>query len=164
VKTVKTVFVPHGYPVRSLSGIEQGAEVDLDVDGNTVAMRPARRFPDGLVEVVGSAEALEAVWAAINCTPVSDLWAEFHAAGFTDIWYAHPGPHCYKDYQLGRLMDHFGPRWHAGIWTGPEHDLVCVRACSTNKEANRYLSPGGWSPEEAVRCALAKRRELGGGS
>jgi hypothetical protein len=92
-----------------------------------------------------------------------DLWAEFHAAGFTDIWYAHPGPHCYEDYQLGRSMDNFGPRWHAGVWTGPEHDLVCVRTCSTNKEANRYLSPGGWSPEEAVRRALAKRRELGGG-
>lgn len=92
--------------------------------------------------------------------PIFDFWPEFHAAGFTEIWYAHPGPKPYIHYQQGNVGERFGPRWHAGVATGPQGDLICVQHCKTNEEAERYLSPGGWSPEEAVQLALAKRMEL----
>lgn len=88
------------------------------------------------------------------------VWAQFHAVGFTDIWYAHPGPRPYVEFQQGGSRERFGPRWHAGVWTGPNHDLICVKLCGTSEEAERSLSPGGWSPEEAVRLALQKREEL----
>jgi hypothetical protein len=95
---------------------------------------------------------------------VSDdaLWAEFHEAGFTDIWYAHPGPHPFA-HRFGTPRA-IGPRWHAGIWTGPHEDMICVKRCDTVEEANRCASPAGGSPEEATRLALAKLKEMGGGS
>jgi len=117
-------------------------------------MRPAVRFPDGHVEIVQE-------MAAESQSSNDDVWTQFHEAGFTDLWYAHPGPHPYVHYQRGGPRDRFGPRWHAGVVTGPKHDLVCVRACATREEANRCLSPSGWTPEEAVKLALAKRAELG---
>lgn len=71
--------------------------------------------------------------------------------GFTDIWYAHPGP------------GNFGwkERWHTGIWTGPEGDLLCVKHCETNKEAEEYLSPGGAAPFDALQKAVALCEEKG---
>jgi hypothetical protein len=89
-----------------------------------------------------------------------DLLRRFHAAGFTVLWYAHPGPREYTDYQPGGRSERFGPRWHAGIDTGPQGDLICVRPCLTNEEAERWLSPGGWTPDEAVDLALAKLERL----
>jgi len=78
-----------------------------------------------------------------------ELWRAFHDAGFMDITYFHPGPRNYR-------AEKFGPRWHAGVWTGPQRDLLCVKACETNEEAELCLSPGGWTPEEAVKLALEK--------
>jgi len=87
--------------------------------------------------------------------PVLDIWEQFHDAQFTDLWYANPGPGVHtQDGQKRYLHERFGPRWHAGVWTGPQQDLVCVKHCETNEEAERWLSPGGWTPEEAVRLAL----------
>ena len=68
---------------------------------------------------------------------------------------------------LGEIKDrpavlHFGPRWHVGVWTGPQLDLVCLKGCETNEEANVWLSPGGWTPEDAVQKAIEKLRELEG--
>lgn len=88
-----------------------------------------------------------------------ELERRFHKAGFMDIWYAHPGPHAY-DYYL-ELREKFGGRWHAGVFTGPQHDLICVKQCETNEEAERYLSPGAHSIAEAIEAALAKREDLG---
>jgi len=51
---------------------------------------------------------------------------------------------------------HYMPRWVCGVWTGPQRDLVCLKHCETNEEANEWLSPGGWTPEHAVRQAVAK--------
>lgn len=81
--------------------------------------------------------------------------AWFHEAGFTDLWYAHPGPRPYASYQpLGDDADRFGPRWHAGLW---RFDLVVVRGDVVDEaDAERWLSPGGWTPEDAVRRAVWK--------
>jgi len=78
-----------------------------------------------------------------------ELWRAFHDADFTDIWYAHPGPLNYR-------VEKYGPRWFAGIWTGPQRNLICVRECKTNEEAEECLSPAGWTPDEAVKLALEK--------
>lgn len=83
------------------------------------------------------------------------VWAAFHDAGLTDLWYANPGG------VYGR--ENFGGRWHAGVFTGPQRDLICVKNCDTNEEAEKWLSPEGWSPEQAAQLALEKRRELAGG-
>lgn len=84
----------------------------------------------------------------------------FHDAGFDTLWYAHPG---------GKEHNRFGARWHAGVWTGPENDLICVRRTvrSANRsqernEAELLLSPGADTPEEAVRAAVAKKKEIEG--
>lgn len=134
---------------------EHGNLLEQDDAGNTLSMVPALRYPDGRVE---------AVRQVIAASPTPDLWSEFHAAGFTDIWYAHPGPKPYAHYQTGEVRERFGPRWHAGVWTGPDRDLLCVKPCDTAEDAERWLSPGGHSPEGAVRIALAKRSLLNEGS
>lgn len=83
------------------------------------------------------------------------LWEQFHDRGWTDLWYANPG---WKYKRKG-----CGPRWHAGVWTGPQRDLICVKNCSTNAEAEKWLSPGGWTPDEAVALAVAKFEKLASG-
>lgn len=95
------------------------------------------------------------VAAIDNLLSAARLWLQrAHDAGFTDIWYAHPG---------GDQHNRFGERWHAGMWTGPDHDLICVTECKTAEEAERCLSPGGDSPEHATLLALAKLAQLRGG-
>ena len=71
-----------------------------------------------------------------------------HATGFTDIWYAHPGPD-------GILRN----RWHAGFWTGPQKDLICVKKCETNEEAEEWLSPGANTPIAAILAARDMLKE-----
>jgi hypothetical protein len=84
--------------------------------------------------------------------PKVSAWPTFHDAGFETLWYAGtPAP--YQDRQ-------FGPRWHAGIWTGPDSDLVCVVPSGTAELAEEALSPAGWSPEEAAWRALELRYRL----
>ena len=89
------------------------------------------------------------------------LWAEFHEAGYDTLWYANIGPGGYRNKRSG-------PRWHAGVAAGPENDLVCVMPTHKKESSRReevdlaevYLSPGGWTPEEAAELALAKRCKL----
>lgn len=83
------------------------------------------------------------------------IWKAFHEEGFGDLWYANPGG------QYGRK--NFGGRWHAGVFTGPQRDLICVKPCDTNEEANQWLSPEGWTPEQAAQLALEKRAKLAEG-
>lgn len=72
---------------------------------------------------------------------LADIWKAFSEAGFMDLW--------------GN-----GSTWFAGVWTGPQHDLICVKHCDTNEEAEIWLSPEGKMPEEAVELALKKRADL----
>lgn len=75
-----------------------------------------------------------------------------HRMGWTDIWYAHPGP--WGLYRLITSFHLFWPgSWHAGVWTGPQNDLICVRRCSTNDEAEKYLSPP--APTALLACLRA---------
>ena len=81
---------------------------------------------------------------------MSDVWKVFHDQGWDSLWYAHPGAR----YQM------LGDRWFAGVWTGPEHDLICLKVCKTNKEADQWLSPASRTPEDAVRYAALKLEAL----
>jgi len=101
--------------------------------------------------------------AAGESTTVADLdiWKVFHELGWTDLWYANPGG-AYRPAPHPRdLLD---GRWHAGVWTGPQHDLICVKQCSTNAEAEIWLSPGGQTPEDAAKVAIDKFKVLAGAS
>ena len=71
-----------------------------------------------------------------------------HDVGFTDLWYAHPGSALVR-----------ADRWHAGIWTGPQQDLICVKKCETNEEAEEWLSPGAAGPLAAIKAATALLEE-----
>ena len=85
---------------------------------------------------------------------VDTLWIQFHEAGFDTLWYANPHPAgAYKEL-------HYGPRWHAGIARGHNNEMICVKRGMSKKEEEKYLSPGGWTPEEAVELALKKRADL----
>lgn len=82
---------------------------------------------------------------------MSNPWSRFHDAGFDSLWYA-TGP--------GAYGEQWASRWFAGVWTGPDHDLICVVRNGTKKLAEEALSPSGYSPEEAVELTLAKRAPL----
>jgi hypothetical protein len=78
-----------------------------------------------------------------------------HIMGWPDAWYAHPGtlglwPASRLRFSAQMLVD---GRWHVGVWTGREGDLLCVKRCRTNREANRCLSPG--APTLALASLLA---------
>ena len=74
-----------------------------------------------------------------------------HKMGWTVVWYAHPGGS-----YLRNLTGRWGGRWHVGVDTGPQHDLICLKHCRTNKEAERWLSPGGSLISIAVIKAILK--------
>ena len=66
-----------------------------------------------------------------------------HHFNWTDVWYAHPGPFKYPD------------RFHVGVWAGVDLDLLCVKDCKTNEEAEEWLSPGANSIfMAAIKAAL----------
>lgn len=65
-----------------------------------------------------------------------------------DIWYANPGSFWH--------MLKWGSRWHIGIWTGPDNDLLCLKRCQSKKEAEQWLSPGGMTIKIAFFKAVIK--------
>lgn len=89
-----------------------------------------------------------------------------HAKGWTDCWYAHPGPflldHTVRSVWKSIIREEgfrvaidlfirgHSKRWHIGVWTGPQLDLVCLKYCETSEEAERWLSPGGTIPLTAA--------------
>jgi len=47
-----------------------------------------------------------------------------------------------------------------GTWTGPDNDLLCVRRCRTAEDAEKYLSPAGWTiTDAAIRAWWKLHRE-----
>jgi hypothetical protein len=75
------------------------------------------------------------------------FWELFHDAGFDAIWYASGWPSWSYGHKGLR-------RFFAGTWTGPQLDLICVKECDTNEVANRWMSPEGKTPEDAIEFAL----------
>lgn len=49
-----------------------------------------------------------------------------------------------------------GGRFHVGQWTGPQLDLVCLKRCKTNEEAEKWLSPEGRTIFLATILAILK--------
>lgn len=49
-----------------------------------------------------------------------------------------------------------GKRFHVGMWTGPDHDMLCLKRCYTNGEAKIYKSPGGRTITGALINAIYK--------
>jgi len=70
-----------------------------------------------------------------------------HVAGWDAVWYAHPGSVriAVKD-----------PRWHVGVWAGPDNDLICVWPAATKERAKLMLSPGGRTITSAAVRAFVK--------
>lgn len=75
-----------------------------------------------------------------------DLWKRFHDAHFDSLWCAGGGP-C-------------GHVWYAGVWTGPDSDLICVCRSSSRELADEALSPGGDTAVGAIEMALVIRKQL----
>lgn len=69
---------------------------------------------------------------------------------FDSIWYT-------GSTRLSRIF-RFRGRGHcfAGVWTGPQQDLICVKHCETNEEANKWLSPRAYTIVGAVFKAFLK--------
>ena len=74
--------------------------------------------------------------------------------GWDSIWYAHPGPGGLR--RLWRMRVFWPGRFHVGVWTGPQLDLLCIERCDTNEEAERALSPSGPTVLLATLAALWK--------
>ncbi len=48
-----------------------------------------------------------------------------------------------------------------GVWTGPDRDLLCVKECETRDEAEKNLSPAGWTiAHAAIRSWLKSVKPL----
>jgi len=77
--------------------------------------------------------------------PATDPWKLFHDFSWADLWSPGRGS------------------WLAGVWTGPQADLICLKKCDTNAEANEWLSPSGPVPKEAIRLAAEKRIGMAAG-
>lgn len=86
-------------------------------------------------------------------TSESVVWDRFQELGWGDLWCPGSGPECKAK----------GAVWFAGVWTGPQHDLICLKKCDTNEEANIWLSPSGRTPEEAVQHGIEKWKALAKG-
>lgn len=83
------------------------------------------------------------------------------------IWYANPFSATQSWYhdlpdEEAPLNDKKG-RWHCGVWTGPQNDLLCLIKCDTNEEGEKWLSPPGDTPLDAIAAAEIKIKSLIGG-
>lgn len=55
------------------------------------------------------------------------------------------------------LLRFIGPATcYVGVWTGPALDLLCVKECETNQDAEMWLSPPGWTILHAAVLAWLK--------
>ena len=77
---------------------------------------------------------------------ITDLMFE---NGFSTLVYFHPGEG-HRDW---------ADRWVAGILTGRDNDLICVKHCKTVEEGERWLSPGASDPLTAIESAIALKGE-----
>lgn len=75
-----------------------------------------------------------------------------HRYGWDAVWYA--DTHSF----LTTLL--WGDRFHVGVWSGPDKDLLCLKRCETREEAERWLSPGGVTIGVALLKAMLKYRRL----
>lgn len=76
-----------------------------------------------------------------------------HRMDWNEVWYADvPRRGWWRD--AWRYLFKYDGRWHVGVWTGPQLDLICVRRCATNAEAERSLSPSGRTILSATLKAL----------
>jgi hypothetical protein len=87
--------------------------------------------------------------------PTYKIFAKY---GWSDIYYANPflpndDPQCDEP-----------NRWHVGVRTGPGNNVICVKQCTTEEEANKYRSPAGNSINEALTKAIRLYKELTPGS
>ncbi len=73
---------------------------------------------------------------------ITDLMFE---NGFSTLVYFHPGEG-HRDW---------ADRWVAGILTGRDNDLICVRKCKTTQEAEKWLSPSASDIVSALEKAVA---------
>ena len=73
-----------------------------------------------------------------------------HDNNFSEIVYFHPGKDnfCWKG------------RWVVGVCTGRDNDLICVKPCETTTESERWLSPSGDDPFDALEKAIALLKEV----
>jgi hypothetical protein len=86
---------------------------------------------------------------------IDTLFMKMAFYGFTNIWYSNPWP-------IGSSPTHDTPgqRWFAGVWTGPENDMLCLKICATNEEAEQWLSPAGYDLRDAIELAIKKLEDL----
>ncbi len=72
--------------------------------------------------------------------------------GWTDLWYANPVKIGFE----GEVPKNFGPRWVAGVESGPDGDLVTLIRTENSEEAEKYLSSPGETPQQAVRLSVRR--------
>jgi hypothetical protein len=72
----------------------------------------------------------------------------FAKYGWRDIYYANP----FLPDDLPKCDE--PNRWHVGVRTGPNKEHICIKECSTEKEAQTYKSPSGSSINEAIIKAV----------
>lgn len=148
----EAILVTHEEAEKDCDKLEARAEAaEADAAGMRGPLRECVRQMSAATYIRSDSQALaaaigagEAALSAPTGKAMLDAEATMHARDWTAIWYAHPGP---------LTPEEAGPRWHAGVWTGAEGDLLCVKRCETNEEAERYRSPGAGSIVGAVEAA-----------
>lgn len=90
----------------------------------------------------------------INIPTSASLFQYFSKYGWSEVFYANP-------FEIGHIpKQDWKKRWHVGVLTGPDLDLICLKHCVTNKEAHQFLSPGGDDIIQATIKAIKKLKEL----
>ena len=77
--------------------------------------------------------------------------------GWDSIWDLSPldtsGPIAVRE---GRAK----PKVGIGVWTGPQGDLLCLKSCVTNAEADLWLSPMRETHEQALKASVMQYTKL----
>ena len=81
-----------------------------------------------------------------------DITDKMNENEWESLIYFHPGKN-HRDWTN---------KWVAGTMTGVDHDLICLKRCSTREDEAKYLSTTGNTAIEAIDKAVESLKQLEG--
>ena len=77
--------------------------------------------------------------------------------GWSHIWYANPFSEGEPDWRE-KCKGHYEDRWHVGVWSGPDNDIICVMPAKHKYLAEWFSSSGSESVLASCRVNAKKNR------
>lgn len=96
----------------------------------------------------------------MHCFGWSDVWFTGGISLYGPAWFARIPHRTWRSLKSAVAPGRAYGSVFVGRWTGPQHDLICIRECSTNEEAERWLSPPARTITGAALKSAWKRLRL----